>query len=98
MTTTIHKLFAFIATTGAALSFYGTNAVAQLTGPTILCHPETQVVREGAKKVTFRVTADDSFPPYLYLRFTYQWQRQGPWATNFVNLGGATNNTYTIAK
>src|SRR5438034_3744235 len=65
--------------------------------PKILCNPETQVIREHLK-VAFTVQADNPPVPAVSGQFTYQWQRQGPGATNYVNIPGATNDTYLIDK
>ena len=94
----MQKLFVCAVATGAVLSCTGTDAVAQPTNPLILCHPETQVVRQGTKKVTFRVTVDDPSPPYACSPFTYHWERKGPWATNYLTIGSATDDTYTISN
>ncbi len=66
-------------------------------GPKILCHPETQVIREHLN-VSFTVQADNPPVPPLTSQFTYQWQRQGPGSTNYMNIPGATNDTYKIDK
>src|SRR5262245_39649017 len=68
-------------------------------GPRILCHPETQVIREHLK-AEFTVTADTPPGPGMNAQFNYQWQRQGPGKTNYVDLqvAGATNDTFRIDK
>jgi hypothetical protein len=86
-----------------------TNGHGRIRNPTpiILCHPETQVVREDsqeAKSVTFTVQVDNPPVPAVNPRFTYQWQRLPPGGRDHNDKGGddwedihgATSQTYTI--
>jgi len=54
------------------------------TAPVITNQPQTQTVSQG-NPVTFSVTVTGTSP------FTYQWRK------NAMNIGGATNSSYTIA-
>ncbi len=65
--------------------------------PIIVCNPETQVIQENSP-AEFTVIADSPSPPEAYSWYlAYQWQRQGPGLTNYVNIRGATSNTFSIS-
>jgi len=63
----------------------GTLPILGNTPPTIVMHPRSQTVLEGAS-VDFNVIAAGTEP------FTYKWQK------NNVNIAGATSSTYTIPQ
>jgi len=65
--------------------------------PVIRCQPESQYIHVGSS-AAFMVQAENPTPPFVNRRLSYQWQRQGPWQTEFVNIYGHTNNIYTIPK
>src|SRR5881392_834711 len=97
MNTSIQKSVTCVVVTGTLISFAGVNATAQPVNPInpmILSHPQTQAIKVN-KKAVFTVDAGSPLPqPNLPVK--YQWERQGPWATNYVAIPGATNKTYTI--
>ncbi len=62
----------------------------------IVHQPEDQAVREK-RHATFKAVAD-VVAPDTSTSLTYQWQRQGPWATNYADIHGATNRSYSIKK
>jgi hypothetical protein len=91
------KLVAIAVVAAVLAEFNWSSAIAQVaTNPIILCHPETQVIKEN-KKAEFTVRAKVPSPPLVYQTLTYQWQKRGPGLTNFVNIYGATNAVFTIA-
>jgi len=89
MTTNVTKVAASIA------AIWWVSGMSAFAVPQIICHPETVLVKQK-KKATFKVQVDTSVVPAEHWQLTYQWQKRGPGATNFVNIGGATNDTYTI--
>jgi len=89
------RLIANAVIAGLLTGLSWSNAVAQIaTSPIILCHPETQVIKQN-RKVTFTVRAKN--PSLVHQTLTYQWQKRGPGLTNFENINGATSNTFKIA-
>lgn len=63
--------------------------------PTIVCHPETQVVYVS-NSVTFTAGAEN--PPVTSIGpgFKYQWQILPAGKKNYLNIPGATNDSFTI--
>lgn len=97
MISSIQRFIACVVMTGAIASFSPRNATAQPTNPpTFLLHPQDQVIKLK-KKAVFKAEAENPGPP-SNLQLKYQWERRGPWATNFSEIVGATNKTFSIAK
>ena len=68
------------------------DSSAATNGPPIIrCNPEWQDVEAGSNAL-FTVDAEQPILPSFQSQLAFQWERQGPWETNFTSIDGATNS------